>query len=471
MFIAIVSTISLQAQEYYTKGLKVFIDDIHSQTGEFDSSIVVEDDGIIQSSYISQDDEAYYNWAALLDKYDIFFAEEIFEMSLIFNIRENEEQKALFFADSIALYVHDNSYLPEVQISVLQNVDMPNILRMVNEEGMDIAMIEDGVEKDVMFVSPEQGMPCASTKRLDNGAVVLNEEVTVHPDIPGDISLAMFDYYMPRIQQLEEEKRAGNEEHSNIDNEIETLRKEWKAEAELIHAEIAKLAEPAFVELPCTGEHYVATPLNTTRGLYDWINSTGFNKGANGENGQLSDIITPEDVLLYYIVKHTPKEQWLVDGYSATMKAIFIQSVDGGTPAYLYRKSTDEEGYTAMKTDLEQFFYLQEGNTYRGMKVTQRLDVDGRCFIQLYGNRNTILVYDSPADKYCQMDIVVGGIGGFNTAANDCMIGGERELAKRCNIIVGCNGIRVVEGEYESNGVVYSNGVHFESDYWDKFKK
>ena len=214
-------------------------------------------------------------------------------------------------------------------------------------------------------------------------------------------------------------------------------------------------------------------------GVYDWINGLGFGKGAMTDSAdQKSEIILPEDVARLYAVTHLPQEKWNEEGYSPTFKAIYPKEYQGGTPAVLYRFSKSEEGYKDMLSDLGFLFKLELGDTYRNLKVTQQSERNGKRFVQLYGEGGILMcVFDSPADHYCHMSILVGGGGGFEQAVNEYVFGGERDIATRCNIIINSDlsgdscGIHFTTDEYFFAGKSHKNGVHIDFRYWDLYTK
>ena len=210
-------------------------------------------------------------------------------------------------------------------------------------------------------------------------------------------------------------------------------------------------------------------------GVYDWINGLGFGKGAITDDAdQKSEIILPEDVARLYAVTYLPQEKWNEEGYSPMLKAIYQKEYQGGTPAVLYRFSKSEVGYKDMLRDLGFLFKLELGDIYRNLKVTQQSERNGKRFVQLYGEGGILMcVLDSPADHYCHMSILVGGSGGFEQAVNEYVIGGEREIATRCNIIINSDscGIHFTTDEYFFAGKSHKNGVHIDFRYWDLYTR
>ena len=253
--------------------------------------------------------------------------------------------------------------------------------------------------------------------------------------------------------------------------------------------EIADLKKPAFVlnlETGCVNVAIPSVPEDIKKdmqpyaayGVYDWINGLGFGKGMTDSADQKSEIILPEDVARLYAVKHLPQEKWNEEGYSPMLKAIYQKEYQGGTPAVLYRHSKNEAGYKDMLSDLGFLFKLELGDTYKNLKVTQQSEREGRRFVQLYGEGGILMcVFESAEDKYCHMSILIGGAGGFEQAVNEYVIGGERDIATRCNIIINSDlsgdsgGIHFTTDEYFFAGKSHKSGVHIDFKYWDLYTK
>ena len=206
----------------------------------------------------------------------------------------------------------------------------------------------------------------------------------------------------------------------------------------------------------------IVIPKDTKQGLYEWINSTG----ACRTQGQENAFFLASDIAVQVATraKQPHHTSWSLEGYSDAMKAVFAGEVPGGEPAYIYRRSTTMEGYETMKNDLQQFFYLNgkdKSHRYKGFRAIERIDTEEYCFLHLYDGTTTILIYDSHAERYCQMDIIAGGIELFHEAVNDVSIEGGNGHATKCNIMICDGGIEFIDGEIEINGVTYESGVHF----------
>ena len=290
----------------------------------------------------------------------------------------------------------------------------------------------------------------------------------------------------PKVYPFDQQS-SGTDPYERFNEEVaqlaaltgEKLNREQQAQ---LDEQIKSLSKPSFVQIPGTEDYLLGIPElsdEPSRVVYDWVNELGFSKGAITDNAdQKSEIILPEDVARLYAVTHLPQEKWNEEGYSPTFKAIYQKEYQGGTPAVLYRFSKSEEGYKDMLSDLGFLFKLELGDTYRNLKVTQQSERNGKRFVQLYGEGGILMcVFDSPADHYCHMSILVGGGGGFEQAVNEYVFGGERDIATRCNIIINSDlsdnscGIHFTTDEYFFAGKSHKNGVHIDFRYWDLYTK
>ena len=263
------------------------------------------------------------------------------------------------------------------------------------------------------------------------------------------------------IQELETKNSAG----------ADSIRQVWKDEILYLESWIKRIESPGMIKIPCTGNFMIVIPEGTKQGLYEWINSTG----ACRTQGQKIAFILASDIAVYSAAsaKQPHHTAWSLEGYSDAMKELFVKEVPGGEPVYIYRRSTTTEGYETMKNDLRQFFYLDgndKSHRYKGFNTIERIDTEEYCFLHLYDGTTTILIYDSRAEKYCQMDIIVGGAEVFNQAVNDISIEGDNAHAAKCNVIICDGGVEFVDGEVEINGVTYDSGVHFTTGYMEKLK-
>lgn len=472
----------MQAQEIDFEGLKAFAEELESLQGEHVSCDTMTHRELLDylgSEIVSDADELFTKLDKkdfrlinigspdgigresiykVLDKYEVTTAEVLFGIPLLLCNRSNGDLVILFVGDKASLMVLD--YGDSMEVLYL-NSDLMEIIKEIFTSKMtngDEVKITIGNSGDLQFsYSFSRTTDSRITERKEN------EE--------------------PKVYSFDQQSDGTEYLSFNKDVNKET------ANTEKVQ-EIADLKKPTFVLNLETGRVNVAIPTvpedikkdmqpYAAYGVYDWGNGLGFGKGAMTDCAdQKSEIILPEDVARLYAVKHQPQEKWNEEGYSSMLKAIYQKEYQGGTPAVLYRFSKSEEGYKDMLRDLGFLFKLELGDTYRNLKVTQQSERNGKRFVQLYGEGGIIMcVLDLPEDNYCHMSILIGGGGGFNQAVNEYVFGGERDIAKKCNIIInsdpsdGSGGIHFTTDEYFFAGKSHKNGVHIDFKYWDLYTK
>ena len=483
---AVCTTMMMQAQEIDWTGLIQFSDELEALQGDhvscdtmthlelldyLDTEIVSDDDELFTKldkkdfrliMIASPDGIGRESIYKVLDKYEVTNAEVLFGIPLLLCYRRDGGQVMLFVGDKASLMVLD--YGDSIEVLYL-NSDLMMIFKeiftsmMINGDGGNITIGESG---DLQF--------SYSFSRTRDEQEEDEEEPKVYS----------FDQQSDGTDPYERL----NEEVIDIASKIATSSIPTGVQ------EIADLEKPSFRLNLETNSFLVAIPTvpedikkdmqpYAAYGVYDWINGLGFGKGAMTDSAdQKSEIILPEDVARLYAVKHLPQEKWNEEGYSPMFKAIYQQEYQGGTPAVLYRHSKNEMGYKDMLRDLGFLFKLELGDTYRNLKVTQQSERNGKRFVQLYGEGRILMcVFDSPEDKYCHMSILIGGGGGFEQAVNEYVFGGERDIAKRCNIIINSDlsddsgGIHFTTDEYFFAGKSHKSGVHIDFKYWDLYTK
>ena len=404
----------------------------------------------------SVDEESYKALSAIVEKHDIYFAEEIFGMELMLNVREGGSQTIVFQGDTYGLAITDNVHSFDLSIIIVKGsaVKLYFNIEGAKSPSQEVHFSESG--GDVYIGSRSAGVE--ETVALTD----VPEIESVERLLPGDMTLELFDHYMPMIQALEKEAKY---------TKADSIRQVWKDEILYLESWIKRIESPGMIKIPCTGNFMIVIPEGTKQGLYEWINSTG----AYRTQGQKTAFILASDIAVYSAAsaKQPHHTAWSLEGYSDAMKELFVKEVPGGEPAYIYRRSTTTEGYETMKNDLQQFFYLDgndKSHRYKGFNTIERIDTEEYCFLHLYDGTTTILIYDSRAEKYCQMDIIVGGAEVFNQAVNDISIEGDNAHAAKCNVIICDGGVEFVDGEVEINGVTYDSGVHFTTGYMEKLK-
>ncbi len=395
----------------------------------------------------------------VLDKYEVTTAEVLFGIPLLLCNRSNGDLVVLFVGDKASLMILD--YGDSIEVLYL-NSDLMEIIKEIFTSKMtngDEVKITIGNSGDLQF-------SYSFSRTTDS-------RITERKEDEGE---------EPKVYSFDQQSDGTEYLSFNKDVNKET------ANTEKVQ-EIADLKKPTFVLNLETGRVNVAIPTvpedikkdmqpYAAYGVYDWINGLGFGKGMTDSADQKSEIILPEDVARLYAVKHLPQEKWNEEGYSPMLKAIYQKEYQGGTPAVLYRHSKNEVGYRDMLSDLGFLFNLELGDTYKNLKVTQQSEREGKRFVQLYGEGGILMcVFDSSEDKYCHMSILIGGAGGFEQAVNEYVIGGERDFATRCNIIInsdlsdGSGGIHFTTDEYFFAGKSHQNGVHIDFRYWDLYTR
>ena len=397
----------------------------------------------------------------VLDKYEVTTAEVLFGIPLLLCNRRDGVQVMLFVGDKASLMVLD--YGDSIEVLLL-NSD----LMMIFKEIFTSMAIHGNGGNITIGSSGELQFSYSFSRTSEHVETERGEcrEPEVYSFDQQSSGTDPYERFNEEVAQLAAQtgERLNREQQAQLDEQIKLLKK------------------PSFVQIPGTEDYLLGVPElsdEPSHVVYDWVNELGFGKGAVKDNPhQKSEIILPEDVARLYAVTHLPQEKWNEEGYSLTFKAIYQKEYQGGTPAVLYRFSKSEEGYKDMLSDLGFLFKLELGDTYRNLKVTQQSERNGKRFVQFYGEGGILMcVFDSPADHYCHMSILVGGGGGFEQAVNEYVFGGERDIATRCNIIINSDlsgdscGIHFTTDEYFFAGKSHKNGVHIDFRYWDLYTK
>ena len=484
--IAVCSAMVMQAQEIDWVGLTKFFDELESLQGEHVSCDTMTHRELLDylgTEIVSDADELFTKLDKkdfrlinigspdgigresiykVLDKYEVTTAEVLFGIPLLLCNRSNGDLVVLFVGDKASLMILD--YGDSIEVLYL-NSDLMMIFKeiftsmMINGDGGKISI---GASGDLQF--------SYSFKRTRDEQEEDEEE--------------------PKVYSFDQQS-SGNDPYERFNEEVgKVAARAAIPDFSELNKEIEKLGKPSFLLIPGTDCYNVFTPSvpeeirkemqpYAAYGVYDWINGLGFGKGAMTDDAdQKSEIILPEDVARLYAATHLPQEKWNEEGYSPMLKAIYQKEYQGGTPAVLYRHSKNEVGYKDMLSDLGFLFKLELGDTYKNLKVTQQSEREGKRFVQLYGEGGILMcVFDSSEDKYCHMSILVGGAGGFEQAVNEYVIGGERDFATRCNIIInsdvadGSGGIHFTTDEYFFAGKSHKSGVHIDFKYWDLYTR
>ncbi len=493
----------LQAQKVDIKGLNTFIDRLKALEGEHVLCDVEDEEEFLENSFAqtvfgavklspdkfwsketikqcvqiaSTDKEGYKAVFEILDEYDVTDCEELFGIPLSANQREDGEQNIVFMGEDHTFIVFDDGE----NVSILYTP-----LSLFGWLSDAINSIVSSCGETVVGSVDLFGGLKFSFSSDDGGVVEKNNVPTASADDVLDILRAT---YKAKIAHLNSElSNAKNEEQrEKLTQEITELKEKMNEEVE----KLDELEAPSFVKIPSTDKHYVAIPKVSEEqkgkmepyalsGVYDWINKTGFAKGASMSNfDQISCIITPMDVVKQYAIRHLPREAWYFDGFSDEYKEVCAAQYQGGTPAVLYRFSQNEAGYNDMLADLGFFFDLEKGDVYKGLEVVAQSNRDGKRFAQLYGEGNVVVsILDLPEEKYSHFSIIVGGVGAFEQAVNNCAFGGKKNIAENCNVIINSDlgdysyGIHFTTNEYFYAGKARKAGVHIDFGYNERFTK
>ena len=446
--ILLFATGSSIAQEITNPELKKFVAELRTPGNGPRNVSKDEEKGIYAIN--SVDEESYKALSAIIEKYDIYFAEEIFGMELMLNVREGGSQTIVFQGDTYGLAITDNAHSFDLAIIIVKGSAIKLYFNIEGAKANTQEVHFNSSDGDVYIDSP-------------NDDITLNlAEERIERVLPGDITLELFDHYMPIIQKLKDEAKYAK---------ADSIRQVWQDESLYLQNFLEKIESPSMIKIPCTGNMMIVIPKGAKQGLYEWINSTG----ACRTQGQRTAFFLASDIAVQAAAsaKQPHQTTWSLEGYSAAMKESLANEVPGGEPAYIYRRSTTDDGYETMKNDLQQFFYLDgkdKSHRYKGFRAIERIDTEEQSFLHLYDGTTTILIYDSLTERYCQMEIIVGGIELFNEAVNDISINGDNGYATRCNIIICDGGIDFTNGEIEINGVTHDSGVHFTTGYMEKLK-
>ena len=448
--ILLFATGSSMAQEITNPELKKFVAELRTP-GNGPHNVSKDEEKSIYAIN-SVDEESYKALSAIIEKYDIYFAEEIFGMELMLNVREGGSQIIVFQGDTYGLAITDNAHSFDLAIIIVKGSAIKLYFNIEGAKANTQEVHFNSTDSNVHIGSVEETVEFADIPEIES----------VESPLPADIIMELFDHYMPMIQEFEKE---------NDDAGADSIRLVWKDEILYLERWLKRIESPGMIKIPCTGNSMIVIPEGTKQGLYEWINGTGICL----TQGQETNFIPASDIAVYSATKTKQPQQtsWSLEGYSDAMKEVFAKEVPGGEPAYIHRRSTTAEGYETMKNDLQQFFYLDGKNKshrYKGFKAIERIDTDEYCFLHLYDGTTTILIYDSRVEKYCQMDIIVGGAELFNDAVNDISIESDNGYATKCNVIIRDGGVEFIKSEVEINGVTYDSGVHFTTGYMEKLK-
>ena len=506
LVLALVLAVNVTAQNVDKKGIEAFVNDLKALDDEhveyniagYDSlmnNIISQikeqtDDNFNESlirkklcdtewniiSVTSADEKGYSIMCDLIAAYDLDVVENFYGIPLVASTREDGCQEIVFTGNGYTIVIRDDvDYEMEIFYS---NCNMFEIIQQALTMmlmGFDEDFIEDNALFDFSDVSFSFGT--AKKERSKEKPVVnVSKPIGSYPE---DIIAAVSDDYKDKLNSLEmQQLSAGKQEREELQDEIEELRDGMAEELEDLREKMKGVEMPELISVYDIGKSYVVIPAfpenlknemmpYAANGVYDWINETGF---ADENLDHISYIVTPEDVVVEYAVRHWPRNRWYYDGYSEEVKNAYALEFQGGTPAILCRFSQNEKGYNKMKADFETLFTLGLEGKFHNLEVVQNSERNGKRFVQLYGEGDIMMcVFDSPTDKYCHMSIIIG-YDAFQQAVNESVMGDERDIAKKCNIIITDDfshrlGIQFCDKEYQHLGKNYKNGVHIDFGY------
>ncbi|MBO7240707.1 MAG: hypothetical protein J6V23_09565, partial [Bacteroidaceae bacterium] len=116
--ILLLATGSLVAQEITNLELKKFIEELKAP-GNGPRNVSKDEE---KGTYVinSVDEESYKALSAIIEKYDIYFAEEIFGMELMFSTRESGSQTIIFQGDTYGLAITDNAHSLDLVVIIVK---------------------------------------------------------------------------------------------------------------------------------------------------------------------------------------------------------------------------------------------------------------------------------------------------------------------------------------------------------------
>lgn len=461
----------------YEKLKSTLIEQVNEQTYNalcnLDCKNIVDND-FIMINICSDSKEGYDKILSILEQHDAYTGETLFGIPLTAEERKDGHETFVFLSSNHSITINDSFDEEEIEI-LYCNYNLMDIIEDILSDFIEA--IEDSFDEDLLHGSTNVNFSLSLFEDGDIAKIKVNGEkaapATQEPAATvgcsaSDIYAAIEKSYDDEIKQLEE--RAQEEDIQDRINELKE-EKEYKL-AELKNT-LTTIDIPSFIENPITEDIYIAVPASTAQsGVYDWIASTGFCKGAKKNLDQESAIITPKEILRQYATEYRPKEQWLFNGYDKC-KEEFATKYQSGTPAVLYRKSLSQKGYNDITADLKPLLDLELEDIFHNLEVTQKSinKENSNRYVRLYGEGDiSVHILDNPEDKQCLMAVIIGA-GDFEKSVNDYSIAEEKNIADHYNIIINENGITFTTEEYYNPPTKHKNGVHINFDLVNKYFK
>ena len=428
---------------------------------------------------MADDKEGYDAIYEILDKHNVIDADPLFDVPLAINQRESGNQRLIFMGNGHTITVEEEAGGEELKV-LYTNCNVIDVLRQavtlftLGIDGFD-DFVEDGYDAILNFGN-----------KLEIESETKSEPVWCCGK--SDFLNAVRNGYMSAIEEMKKDPS------KNIPaEEVEEMHDELKEAIEEVKEELEELESVSMIENPATRDWFIVMPDEQMEiekkygSIYTWINSSGLlgktlfgmieerKYGSQEEIGILKRdmrFITPYDVATEYMIRSLPKEKWLFHDQPENLKSLYRHKFPGGTPAVLYcLVQQDEAEYKEMIDEAKVFFDLKLKDTYRKLKVVQRSDRNGKRFVQLYGERKTMItILDIPENNVCMMTITVGNVKDFENALNAYQLDGEGNIAAKVNVVIGMEGISFTD-EYlhPVDNEVKRNGVHFSFGLKDIF--
>ena len=466
-------------------GFDSFLDDI--VTAQFngqkmDLSSIRERLGNAEWKFVAvmaDDKEGYNAIYEILDKHNVIDADPLFDIPLAINQRESGNQHLIFMGNGHTITVEEEAGGEELKV-LYANCNVIDVLRQavtlftLGIDGFD-DFVEDGYDAILNFGN-----------KLEIESETKSEPVWCCGK--SDYLNAVRNGYMRAIEEMKK-----NPSKNITAEEVEEMHEELKEAVEEVKEELEELESISMIENPATRDWFIVMPDEQMEiekmygSIYTWINNSGllgktlFGKIKNGEYrsleeaGQLQRLIrfiTPKDVAMEYMTRTLPKDKWLFHDHSESLKNLYRDKFPGGTPAVIFCLTQQNEAeYRDMIGKVEVFFDLKLKDSYEKLKVVQRSDRNGKRFVQLYGERRTMItILDIPENNVCMMTITVGNAKDFENALNAYKIEGEENIAGKVNVVIGMEGVSFTD-EYlhPVDNEVKRNGVHFDFGLKDIF--
>ena len=249
--ILLLATGSLVAQEITNPELKKFIEELKASENGARNVSKDEEKGFYVIN--SVDKESYKALSAIIEKYDIYFAEEIFGMELMFSTRESGSQTIIFQGDTYGLAITDNAHSLDLVVIIVKG-SASKLFFEIRETG------DAEIHSHEVYFNNRDGDvyigESSITGERPAELIDISEAESIERRIPGDIILELFDYYMPMIQELKEKAQSATskEQLKMLKTSADSIRDVWEAEIQCLENLMEKVESPGRAKIPCTGK-------------------------------------------------------------------------------------------------------------------------------------------------------------------------------------------------------------------------